>query len=194
MSSSSSGSYRGRGGVGGPQGRGNRGGSRGGRGRGGPNGRGRGGAPPIDRTGVPGGICAFYWSTGSCDRSFECTFKHEVKPSALGTAVVSAIETEDQSPDFFSREGLAMNNGSVVDSRHTLRPNEAHNHLRMYLANNFVFRDANHVEAFSRIFASVNSRNKAWVRNALIGIRDFSLTHHRTLIRLRLVDLQRRIK
>ena len=191
MSSSSSGSYRGRGG--GAQSRGNRGDSRGGRGgRGGPNGRGRGGTP-IDRTGVPSGICAFYWSTASCDRSFECTFKHEVRSSVLGTSVASAAETEDQSPDFFSRDGLAMNNGSVVDSRHTLRPNEAHNHLRMYLANNFVFRDANNVEGFSRIFASVNSRNKAWVRNALIRIRDFSLTHHRTLIRLRLVDLLRRI-
>ena len=161
MSSSSSGTYRGRGGGGGQQGRGNRGGRGGGWG-----GRGRG--TPIDRTGVPGGICAFYWSTGSCDRSFECTFKHEAKSSVLGTSVVSAAETEDQSPDFFSREGLAMNNGSVVDSQHTLRPNEAHNHLRLYLANNFVFRDANNIEGFSRIFASVNSRNKAWVRMTLI--------------------------
>ena len=197
MSSSSSSSYRGRGGARCPQGRGNRGSSRGGRGgRGGPNGRGRGGTPTVDRAGVPGGICAFYWSTGSCDRSFECIFKHEVKSSALGTFAVSATETEDQSPDFFSREGLAMNNGSVVDSQHTLRPNEAHNHLRLYLANNFVFRDANNVESFSRIFASVNSRNKAWVRMTLIRIHDFkfSLTHHRTLIRLRLVDLLRHIK
>jgi hypothetical protein len=70
-----------------------------------------------------------------------------------------------------------MNNGSVVDSRHTLRPNEAHNHLKLYLADNFVFRDANNVESFSRIFASVNSRNKAWVRVTLIGIRDFSMAH-----------------
>jgi hypothetical protein len=174
MSSSSSGSHRGRGGGRGPQGRGNRGG-RGG--RGGANGRGRGGTPPIDLAGVPRGICAFYWSTGSCDRSFDCTFKHEVKSSVLGTSVAFATETEGQSPDFFSREGLAMNNGSVVDSQHTLRPNEAHNHLKLYLADNFMFRDANNVEGFSRIFASVNSRNKAWVRVILIIIRDFSMAH-----------------
>jgi hypothetical protein len=89
-----------------------------------------------------------------------------------------------------------MNNGSLVDSQHTLRPNEAHNHLKLYLADNFVFRDANNVEGFSRIFASVNSRNKAWVRVTLIRLCDFSiaLTHHRTLIRLRLVNILWRIE
>ncbi|KAH9052543.1 hypothetical protein EDB87DRAFT_1570453 [Lactarius vividus] len=161
MSANSSRGYRGRGG-GGPQGRGNRGG-RGG--RGGADGRGRGGTPgpPIDRTKFPPrGVCSFYWSTGTCDHSFDCTFKHEVKSRVLGTSSVDATEAEDQSPDFFSREGLAMNNGSVMDSQHTLRPNEAHNHLKPYLADHFVFRGANNVEGFSRIFASVNSRNEAW--------------------------------
>ncbi|KAI9445926.1 hypothetical protein H4582DRAFT_1805091 [Lactarius indigo] len=170
MSASSSGGRRGRGGGArgtGPQGRGNRG-SRGG--RGGADSRGRGGTPPIDRTGVPRGICSFYWSTGACDRSFDCTFKHEVKSQVLETFSVGATETEDQSPDFFSPEGLAMNNGSILDSRYTLRPNEAHNYLKPYLTDNFVFRDANNVEGFSRIFASVNSRNKAWVSVTLIGL------------------------
>ncbi|KAH8976901.1 hypothetical protein EDB92DRAFT_1938185 [Lactarius akahatsu] len=141
-----------------PHGRGNRGG-RGGRG---------GGTPIIDRTGVPRGVCSFYWSTGACNRSFDCTYKHEVKPQASS---VCATETEDVSPDFFSREGLAINNGSVMDSQHTLRPNEAHNHLKPYLADDFVFRGANNVEGFSRIFASVNSRNKAW-GNTLLRIGD----------------------
>ena len=70
-----------------------------------------------------------------------------------------------------------MNNGSVVDLQHTLRPNEAHNHLKLYLANNFVFRDAFNVEGFSRIFASVNSRNKAWVRVTLIRLCGFPMAH-----------------
>ncbi|KAF8265012.1 hypothetical protein EI94DRAFT_1737067 [Lactarius quietus] len=65
-----------------------------------------------------------------------------------------------------------MNNGSEVDARHTLRPNEAHNHLKLYLANNFVFRDANNVEGFSRIFASVNSRNAAWNSNQAQALLD----------------------
>ncbi|KAI9445912.1 hypothetical protein H4582DRAFT_1804013 [Lactarius indigo] len=163
MSANSSGGYRGRG-RGGPQVRG----YRGGRGRGGPDGRGRGATPPINLAGVPRGVCSFYWSTGACDRSFDCTFKHEAKTQVSETASVYATQIEDQSPDFFSREGLAMNNGSVMDSQHTLRPNEAHNHLKPYLVNNFVFQDASNVEGFSRIFASVNSRNKAWVSATII--------------------------
>ncbi|KAH9170429.1 hypothetical protein EDB89DRAFT_1304426 [Lactarius sanguifluus] len=163
MSANSSGGRRGRGG-GGPQGRGNRGG-RGGRG----GADGRSGTPPIDLTGVPRGICSFYWSTGACDRSFDCTFKHEANFQVLGTSSVSATDTEDQSPDFFSLEGLATNNGSEVDIQHTLCPNEVHNLLKLYLADNYTFRTwfrgANNVEGFSRIFASVNSRNKAWNSN-----------------------------
>ncbi|KAI9445911.1 hypothetical protein H4582DRAFT_2052050 [Lactarius indigo] len=62
-----------------------------------------------------------------------------------------------------------MNNGSEVDAQHTLRPDEAHNHLKLYLADNYTFRTwfrgPNNVEGFSRILASVNSRNKAWVGN-----------------------------
>ncbi|KAI9431019.1 hypothetical protein H4582DRAFT_1823204 [Lactarius indigo] len=175
MPANSSGGHRGRGRRG-PQVRGNRGGQGG---RGGSDGRGRGGTPPSDPNMVPGGVCSFYWSTGTCDRSFDCTFKHEVRSQVSETASVYATETEDQSPDFFSREGLAMNNGSIMDSRHTLRPNEAHNHLKPYLTDNFVFHDANNVEGFSRIFASVNSRNKAWAfldtivhGNALLRIGD----------------------
>ncbi|KAH9011570.1 hypothetical protein EDB85DRAFT_1108865 [Lactarius pseudohatsudake] len=167
-------------GGGGPQARGNRGG-RGG--RGGANGGGRGGAPPINRTGPAKGVCSMYWSAGACDRSFDCTFKHEVKPQVSETSLVYATETEDQSPDFFSREGLAMNNNSVMDSRHTLRPNEAHNHLKPYLADDFVFRDANNVEGFSRIFASVNSRNKAWDSNQAQAFLD-TIVHGNALLRI----------
>ena len=128
-------------------------------------GRGRGGpsVPPIDRTGVPRGICNFYWSTGACDRSFDCMFKHDARPGVQDSS--PATRPTDYTPDFFSLEGLAVNNGSIVDTQHSLRPSEAHNHLRRYLFDNFVFRDAINVEGFSRILASVNSRNRAWVCN-----------------------------
>jgi hypothetical protein len=126
--------------------------------------RGRGGVPPIDRTAVPRGICNFYWSTGTCGREFDCTFKHETKPGVQESS--STSEPADNTPDFFSLEGLAINNGSTIDAQHSLSPSEAHNHLRFYLFDNFVFRDAIKVEGFSRIFASVNSRNRAWVRKS----------------------------
>jgi hypothetical protein len=143
--------------------------ARGGRDRGSPGrvyrgrGRGRGGTPPIDRATVPRGVCNFFWSTGACNRGFECTFKHEAGRQLAASS--SATPPADYTPDFFSLEGLAMNNGSVVDSQHTLRPSEAHNHLRPYLVDHFVFRDTLHIQGFSRIFASVNSRNRSWVGN-----------------------------
>lgn len=134
-------------------------------------GRGRGGVPPVDRATVPRGICAFYWSSGACDRGFDCTFKHEVKPEVQASS--SPTQPTDYTPDFFSLEGLAINNGSIADSQHNLSPSEAHNHLRSYLFDNYVFRDAINVECFSRIFASVNSRNRAWVGNRKITLMSF---------------------
>ncbi len=181
MSSSSSGDHRRRGGSrGGSRGDGNGGGGmrgqgstsngdRGrGRGRGGSRGRGRGDTPNnmpnIDRNSTPRGVCHFYWSTGACNRSFDCTYKHEARVQASS----SATPPTDYTPDFFSLEGLAVNNGSVLDTQHTLTPSQAHNHLRPYLFDNFVFRGASHVEGFSRILASVNSRNHAWVRKFVV--------------------------
>src|SRR6267154_761084 len=155
MSSSSSGDRRRHGGsvAGGNGGGGMRGqgyagnGDRGrGRGRGGSRGRGRGNMPNIDRSSTPRGVCHFYWSTGACDRRFDCTYKHEARVQASS----SVTQSTDYTPDFFSLEGLATNNGSIVDTRHTLSPSEAHNHLKYYLFDNFVFRDAVHVEGFSR--------------------------------------------
>ena len=157
MSNNSSNSRK-RGGSGrGGRGQGSIGNSDRGRGRG----RGRGDTPNIDRTLTPRGICHFYWSTGACDHSFDCTFKHEVRDQVASS---STTQSTDYTPDFFSLEGLAENNGSVVDTQHTLSPSEAHNHLKYYLFDNFEFRNAIHVEGFSRILASVHSRNRAWVR------------------------------
>lgn len=169
--------------------RGRRGRGGGGRGQG-PSGnraRGHGATPPIDRTGVPRGICTFFWSTGACDRRFDCTFKHEAKPT-IQSSSSSATQPPDYTPDFFSLEGLAINNGSLVDAQHNLRPSEAHNHLRPYLFDHFVFRDAIIVEGFSRIFASVNSRNRAWVRSsATIFMFSNEFTRCRIPARRRLV-------
>ena len=171
MSSSSSGDRRRRGGSvaggnggGGMRGQGYAGNGDRGRGRGRGGSRGRGNTPNIDRNSTPRGVCHFYWSTAACDRRFECTFKHEARVQASS----SVTQSTDYTPDFFSLEGLATNNGSIVDTRHTLSPSEAHNHLKFYLFDNFVFRDAIHVEGFSRILASVNSRNHAWVRNTVV--------------------------
>ena len=114
---------------------------------------------------APNGICNFYWSTGACNRGFECTFRHQPNTNVVeASAIVSPSDDIDQAPDFFSTEGLAFNNGSVRNEQHTLKPSEAHNHLKQFTPNNFVFLRPLQVEGFARIFASVDARNKHWVR------------------------------
>jgi hypothetical protein len=161
MPSNSSSGYHRRGGRGGG-GRGQGSSGNGDRGRGRIRGRGggpgRGDSPINDRT--LRGICHFYWSTGACDHGFDCTYKHEARAQVSS----SATQSTDYTPDFFSLEGLAVNSGSVLDKQHTLSPSQAHNHLKPYLSDNFVFRNAINTEGFSRILASVNSRNRTWVR------------------------------
>ena len=190
MSSNSLNGHRGRRGNGrGPGPASNSGRGRGrGRGRGHGRGGSGGGEPPVDRTGVPKGICNFYWSKGTCDRVFDCTFKHEAKPEVQNSS--APTQPADYTPDFFSPEVLAINNGTIVDAQHNLRPTEAHNHLKPYLFDDFKFRNATHVEGFSRILASVNSRNRAWVRErATMPMSMFSdeYTRYRIPIRPRLV-------
>jgi hypothetical protein len=103
MSSSSSGSRRGRGGGGGLQGCGNRGG----RGvRGGANGRGRGGTCLSTEVEFPEVFARFIGLQVLATAHSTAGSKHKVKSSVLGKSVVSATETDDQLPDFFSQEGL----------------------------------------------------------------------------------------
>ncbi|KAI0043384.1 hypothetical protein FA95DRAFT_405685 [Auriscalpium vulgare] len=179
----------GRGGWGGPAVQGDRGG-RGGGGRG-RAGRGRGfpagpavagshspsaSTPPGEQS--PRGVCKFYWTTGRCQFSFDCTFKHE-KRSPLAQ---SSVEPVDE-PDFFSTEGLAVNNGSIVHETHTLNPSAAHNHLKAFLFDHYEFRGPANVAGFSRIFASINDRNKSWTSDHAQAFLD-TIVHGNALFRI----------
>jgi len=108
----------------------------------------------------PRGVCYFFWSSGSCKRGFECTFKHQLKPDV--TEPSDSVTLSD--PDFFSTEGLAENNHSPRSTIYTIKPAEAHNHIQSFLRDNYMFDLAFRVDGFVRIFASINGRNKAWVR------------------------------
>ena len=89
--------------------------------------------------GAPPGTCNFYWTTGSCNRSFDCSFKH-VKGTAAAASTSTITETEVEEPlDFFSAEGLAVNGGAT---RLTLDPASAHNNIQLFLRDNFRFESA----------------------------------------------------
>lgn len=127
-------------------------------------------APPTPPPGQPSGVprapprvCNFFWSSGTCSRGFECSFKHERSPSATSTTGSTAPDQEEEEPDFFSVEGLTAGNNSTRNEGHALTPSDAHNHLKAFLADNFRFENAAKVQGFVRILASINERNKAWV-------------------------------
>ena len=130
---------------------------------------------PNRATNAPNQACNFYWNNGNCARGFDCPFRHVQKPSE--TIQSTQVQPVDSTPpDFFSTEGLALNNGTIREERFSLNPSEAHNHLRPFLKDNYHFESPAKIQGFVRILASVNDSNKAWVRSASICFF-FSLTN-----------------
>ena len=130
----------------------------------------RGGFKP---SGLPHNACQFYWTSGSCNRGFDCSFRHVRGGQAIGAQETTAAQSgddneEDDTLDFFSPQGLAASAGSVREDRHTLNPSEVHNHLKEFLRDNFRFESAAQVQGFVRVLASVNDRNKTWVRLSIL--------------------------
>ncbi|KAI1789230.1 hypothetical protein LXA43DRAFT_1155066 [Ganoderma leucocontextum] len=125
----------------------------------------RGGGPGLQ--GVPRNVCQFYWTSGACDRAFDCSFRHVRGTTATGAQETTAAQgdnsgEDDDVVDFFSPEGLAASAGSVREDHHTLNPSEVHNHLKEFLRDSYRFETAAQVQGFVRVLASVNDRNKTW--------------------------------
>ncbi|KAI0028475.1 hypothetical protein K488DRAFT_58479 [Vararia minispora EC-137] len=160
------------------------------RGRGVDSGRGRRGLPVAPDGSIeyaPRGVCRYYWSTGSCNRNFDCTFQHISKQpaSAQEEQQQRAQETADNPGDidFFSTEGLAVHSGAAVDDQYRLKPSEAHNFLKPFLVDSYTFANGMRIEGFTRIFASINDRNKAWDSGHAQTFLDF-IVHGNGLLRI----------
>ncbi|TBU41804.1 hypothetical protein BD309DRAFT_964525 [Dichomitus squalens] len=138
-----------------------------------PSGRGRGG-PGLQ--GVPRNVCQYFWTSGACDRSFECSFRHVRGNGATDAQATAAHQDEDEDGvvDFFSPEGLAASAGSVREDRwHNLNPSEVHNHLKEFVRPGYQFDSAAQVQGFVRLLASVNDRNKAWTTGSAQEFLEF---------------------
>ena len=122
---------------------------------------------PNRATNAPSYTCNFYWNNGNCARGFDCPFRHIQKPSE-NTQSTQVQPVDNTPPDFFSTEGLALNNGTIREEHFSLNPSEAHNHLRPFLKDNYHFESPGKIQGFVRILASVNDSNKAWVGSASI--------------------------
>ncbi|KAI0353983.1 hypothetical protein OH77DRAFT_1426841 [Trametes cingulata] len=118
--------------------------------------------------GVPRNVCQFFWSTGTCARSFECSYRHVKAAAAGATAQQAGVDTLAPQPseadeiDFFSTKGLSAGIGSVREDRHNLNPSEVHNHLKDFVRDKYHFVSASQIQGFVRILASVNDSNRSW--------------------------------
>jgi len=114
---------------------------------------------------IPRNTCQFFWETGACVRGFECVYRHtkQTNETTVQAVEVTAADGGDAVADFFSLEGLAIGTGSLHEDRFNLNPSEVHNHLKEFGGSDH-FRNATQAQGFVRILASVNDRNKAWVR------------------------------
>lgn len=127
-------------------------------------------SPNASMLGAPRNACQFYWSTGSCNRSFECTFSHVRQPVSdnngqdQGDNGGAAVAHQRDALNFFSPEGLAVSAGSVREQRHSFNPGEVHNHLKVFTKDNYRFEGAAQIQGFVRVLASVSDTNTSWVR------------------------------
>ncbi|KAL0575353.1 hypothetical protein V5O48_006604, partial [Marasmius crinis-equi] len=129
--------------------------------------------PPDNRNrfteNAPRGNCNFFWSTGQCNRGFECTFKHVQKPSTDTNRSPGTPEFDEPSLaehlDFCTSEGLAEMNDIAYDRNYLMSPSQAHNSIKIYINPNFAFSDgsrATQMTEFAKILASVDRRNPSW--------------------------------
>ncbi|KAL7277033.1 hypothetical protein ACG7TL_008877 [Trametes sanguinea] len=123
-------------------------------------------SPPTQNrapAGVPRNVCQFFWSTGSCARNFECSYRHVKQTGPSEGPLTAAGDTQGaEDVDFFSPDGLAISVGSVREDRFNLNPSEVHNHLRDFTRDRDRFDKAAQIQGFVRILGSVNDGNKNW--------------------------------
>ena len=132
------------------------------------------------RTGntAPRNVCDFYWNTGQCNRGFDCTFRHQknTRPQPGGTDAVGAVEAEvdvaNAALEFFTVDNLTQMAGVGLHSVQEGTPENAHNLIKQYLGGG-PLNDPSAMRPLASILASVNRRNRSWVRvilpSALVG-------------------------
>jgi len=122
----------------------------------------------------PPGVCRFYWSSGRCNREFECRYKHTIAPgappvsSARPQSTAPALSAIDAIAPFLTESGLAKLNGNGTDvffasPATSMSPSETHNSLKRFLRDEFRFRKPAEVYGFLVPLSNANSSNSTWV-------------------------------
>jgi hypothetical protein len=130
-------------------------------------------ATPRTRSGrshnaAPRNVCDFYWSTGQCNRGFDCTFKHQkdTKPQSRGANTTGGVEAEEDAAnealEFFTVDNLTQMAGVGLRSIQEGTPENAHNSIKQYLGVRSL-DGPSAMRPLASILASVNRRNHSWV-------------------------------
>ena len=118
---------------------------------------------------APRNICNFYWTTGQCNRGFDCTFKHQknTNPQPGDTNIAGRVEDEEDAAnaalEFFTVDNLTQMAGVGLHSTQEGTPENAHNSIKRYLAGGSLNNPAD-MKSLISILASTNRRNHSWVR------------------------------
>lgn len=119
---------------------------------------------------APPGTCSFYWKTGDCKRGFQCRYKHQ-RPSDISTsttAVASSSSSASALLPFLTSVGASrlLESGSDIlfgGNPKPKSPSEVHNYLKMYLRDEYQFRNAFDMHSFLALLSDATSSNSTWV-------------------------------
>lgn len=115
---------------------------------------------------APRNVCDFYWTTGQCNRGFECTFRHQKNTNPQSDVVDGAKDEEDVANaalEFFTMDNLTQMAGVGLHSSQEGTPENAHNTIKRYLGGGSLNTSAE-MKPLISVLASINRRNHSWVR------------------------------
>ena len=150
---------------------------------------GRGGSPssPSSATsssGVPSGVCTFFWNTGECTRGFSCRARHDINPANSRSSSTSVPPSAASSipvvlAPFLTDAGLARIHESSADvfltnTTKPRSPTDVHNFLKRFLYDSYHFRSSLDVYAFVGLLADANTNNGLWVSSFKLSFREYT--------------------
>ncbi|EKM54252.1 uncharacterized protein PHACADRAFT_174761 [Phanerochaete carnosa HHB-10118-sp] len=119
---------------------------------------------------APPGKCTFYWKTGDCKRGFQCRFKHDrpVDPSTSTPEVTTTrANVTDALLPFLTPIGISrlFETGSdalFAGNSKPKTPSEVHNYLKMYLRDDYHFRNVFDMHSYLALLSDATSSNSTW--------------------------------